>query len=366
MKKLLVVLMIVTFLTGASRCTSSTSRAQELIEAYILERYGEGFEITQIKKEKFNPYGAWIVPYRWIATVTNPKTGVTFSAQYSNEDGNVTDQYAQTLYEKELDKKLTEVLGGNDAFYAFDLCTSLKEVILPAGIETLEKNCFSDCTGLKTVQIPDSVKVIEEGCFYKCENLVNVNIPASVTALSYTTTPAGDVDGTFEGCYALERISLPAGLESIGEDCFSSCWKLKSIEIPANVTVLNDDVFSGCHGLERIVLHDNIVKIGRSAFSACNKLTTITLPASVKEIEDMAFGNCDILTHVVISEGTETIGDHCFSRCEALESVEIPASVTEIGTMIFKNCPDNVVIIGVAGSYAEQYAKENDISFQAK
>lgn len=117
MKKLLAVLMIVTFLTGASRCTSSTSRAQELIEAYILERYGEGFEITQIKKEKFNPYGAWIVPYRWIATVTNPKTGVTFAAQYSNEDGNVTDQYAQTLYEKELDKKLTEVLGGNDAFY---------------------------------------------------------------------------------------------------------------------------------------------------------------------------------------------------------------------------------------------------------
>ena len=80
----------------------------------------------------------------------------------------------------------------------------------------------------------------------------------------------------------------------------------------------------------------------------------------------MAFGQCDMLTHVVIPEGTEAIGHSCFFKCESLVSVEIPSSVTEIGADIFKDCPENAVIIGVAGSYAEQYANENGITFQAK
>ena len=52
----------------------------------------------------------------------------------------------------------------------------------------------------------------------------------------------------------------------------------------------------------------------------------------------------------------------CFSNCSNLERIEIPSSVTYIGANALKGCP-NVVIFGQKGSYAEKYAKENNIKF---
>lgn len=42
----------------------------------------------------------------------------------------------------------------------------------------------------------------------------------------------------------------------------------------------------------------------------------------------------------------------------------IPASVTEIQDWAFQNC-ESLTIYAPAGSYAEQYARENNIKFEA-
>jgi hypothetical protein len=53
-----------------------------------------------------------------------------------------------------------------------------------------------------------------------------------------------------------------------------------------------------------------------------------------------------------------------FSCCTSLTSVDIPRSVTKIDHGAFDGC-DKLVIKGYAGSYAEKYAKENGIPFEA-
>lgn len=48
-----------------------------------------------------------------------------------------------------------------------------------------------------------------------------------------------------------------------------------------------------------------------------------------------------------------------FNKCTNLESVGIPKSVTEIDEYAFWGCDALAQIITPAGSYAEQWAKEN-------
>ena len=57
------------------------------------------------------------------------------------------------------------------------------------------------------------------------------------------------------------------------------------------------------------------------------------------------------------------IGDHAFSYCKSLESVTIPNSVTSIGYHVFNKCA-HVMIQCNRNSYAEEYAKKNNIPYK--
>ena len=82
-----------------------------------------------------------------------------------------------------------------------------------------------------------------------------------------------------------------------------------------------------------------VTRIGYHAFWSNHTLRSAVIPQSVTEIEALAFMNCSQLT-----------------------KISIPASVKTIGTEAFAGCP-NLTIHAPAGSYAEQYAKENNIPF---
>ena len=59
------------------------------------------------------------------------------------------------------------------------------------------------------------------------------------------------------------------------------------------------------------------------------------------------------------------IGESAFGYCSSLTSINIPDSVTEIGEDAFEGC-DNLTIYGKSDSYAETYAKDNNIPFKAQ
>lgn len=97
------------------------------------------------------------------------------------------------------------------------------------------------------------------------------------------------------------------------------------------------------------------------AFGNCEKLKYIVLGNSVKTIGGAAFGNTD-LQSLILNEGLEKIGEDNFSNLidpplnhEGME-LKVPESVTEMHVMDFH-------LIVKAGSYAEQYAKENNLTY---
>ena len=116
-----------------------------------------------------------------------------------------------------------------------------------------------------------------------------------------------------------------------------------------------------------ITIPDSVTSIGSSVFSGCTNLETITIPKNASfSLYGGTFDNCTSLKNVIFSSGIEKIPDYLFyrsSNLNSLTSIIIPDSVTTIGNYAFNGCT-NLTIYCYPNSYAETYAKSNNIPYK--
>ena len=290
--------------------------------------------------------------------------------------------------------------------YVFRGCDSLKKITIPDSVMSIGSDAFADCANLTEIAIPDSVAAIGgyafaltpwlearqnenalvvvngilidgalcannvtipdnvtsigEDAFSGCSNLAEVTIPDSVTSIE---------DGAFSECTSLTKIVIPGSVTSIGQYAFFMCYELKKIIIPDSVVSIGDWAFEQCSGLTEITISNSVTSIGKGIFADCASLTELTIPDGVTNIGSFSFGRCIELIEITIPESVTSIGDWTFSDCDMLEKIVIPRSVTDISTTAFRNdgnmiC-ENLTIYGYTNSYAETYAKEQNIPFVA-
>ena len=87
------------------------------------------------------------------------------------------------------------------------------------------------------------------------------------------------------------------------------------------------------------------------------------IPSTISKIDYLAFNRCTMLESVTIP-GAIRIARNAFKNCTALKDVTICSIFVEISNGAFDGCP-NLTIHAPAGSFAEAYAKENGIPFEA-
>ena len=273
-------------------------------------------------------------------------------------------------------ENLVEVHGSFDTCAAylksFAGCKKLKRI----GAEGCKmmlfgKSAFMNCESLEDIIINLEVghNSIPSKSFYGCKSLKEI-------VLDYEDDEAiGEKmaveSSAFEGCEALEAITLPKYLERIGNSAFRHCRTLRSIRIPKTVRKIGYGAFAGCSGLESIVVEkdngifdsregcnaivqtsgnvlavgckntvipNSVLEIGIASFAECDELTSITIPDSVKVIGERAFKDCVGLKKVTFVGATEEICDDAFSGCVALENIELPSSIQSIGEGAFDRC----------------------------
>lgn len=203
----------------------------------------------------------------------------------------------------------------------------------------------------------------------------NVTIPDNVTTIG---------ESAFENCKNLIAVTIPDSVKGIGKLAFHDCKKLKAVTIGKNTTI-GYGAFTGCKGLadkqgfvivrgvlynyygkaSNITIPECVTKIEDSAFADCESLTVVTIGGNITTIGIRAFAGCKNLATVNIEHGVMTIDYRAFSVCKNLTAVNIDSSVNTISGYAFQGSK-HVTIHAPAGSYAETYAKENNIPFVAE
>ena len=197
-----------------------------------------------------------------------------------------------------------------------DHCSSAKLLIFddnPNASAYLEfgKGAFALSTSLQTLNIPIQLKSIGGYAFFKCFNL-EINL------------------------------TIPPGVESIGEHSFNGCKSIYFVNISHcnNWKEIPDYCFHRCESMKcTMVLPQNIIRIGIAAFCASGIINSLIIPDSVTSIDSKAFADCKSLTgYIQFSNNLVSIGDYAFANCPSIKCrLVFPKSLKYIGDGAFAN-----------------------------
>lgn len=142
---------------------------------------------------------------------------------------------------------------------AFELCESLRQVILPKSVINIGYEAFRKCESLQLVNIPKSVINIGDSAFSKCKSLQRIAVPDSVTRIGRAA---------FFRCNSLEQIRLPNSVTRIENETFFACLSLEQITIPNSVISIAHSAFKNCKSLQQIIIPENSVEKFKQLLSA--------------------------------------------------------------------------------------------------
>ena len=276
--------------------------------------------------------------------------------------------------------------------------SSIKELVIPGTVKTIENDVFRGCSSLKTITFepsPTAEKLtigfdtnnVDESLFVDCP-LVSVSIDREL----YYTLEGIDVNykGLFGYKTSLTSVTIGDQLKTLSPYMFAgngvkslnlnkvetiannalADLAVTSLTIPGTVTTIGESVFSGCSKLATITFEPNSsgkeLAIGNDSgagpfvdcplttlnlnremkasipgfdasglFGAKKDLTKVTLGEQVKTLPPYMFAGSGI-TSLNLNK-VETIGDRALARL-ALTSLTIPGNVMTIGNNVFEGC----------------------------
>lgn len=227
---------------------------------------------------------------------------------------------------------------------AFNGCRGLVSFTLPSGLGSIGNSAFSGCHRLAEIINFSTLSIdigSEEkgGVAYNAVRIATTGSSIIEKSGDYETIVGSDgktyivayygnereieipscygiCGGAFYGNDRITSITIPSGLNVIGNYAFYDCDYISTLSIPKTVTKIGDLAFYGCDKVNTIAITNdsNLVSIGSYAFGYLNQLTTITIPSKVTNIGDRAFLYCFRLAEVLnrstlsISRGSTSNG----------------------------------------------------------
>ena len=259
--------------------------------------------VTTIKPKAFKNVGGFStisIPSTITEIGSNAFYGALFTSYTVNEDNPNYSSENSVLFNKDKTTLLyyprsnantSYTIGDNVtsiAANAFYNATNLTTVTIGSGITEIPSNAFYNATKLASVTIGENVTTIGSSAFNQAgsENGVSLNVTFNGTSKLKTIGKSAFQES------GLASITLPDGLEKIGESAFQKCLKLTSINIPSSVNeFITGATFKECTALATVTFVDNpsLKTITLNAFNGCNALQVVTLPEGITTLSSGAF-----------------------------------------------------------------------------
>ena len=233
------------------------------------------------------------------------------------------------------------------------------EVVLPEGLRALDADAFADCYYAAKVTLPATLEIIPEDCFDR----ISAEIDFPNGNPRYSCENGFLIDNTTQTLLYTAPSShgnpLPA-VRRLG-DCSLMNWLWDDDDdpvLPDTLESVGSYIFYDC-GVTRVTFPDGITELSPYTFY-CTDLQEVHLPASLREIPDYCFWNCQ-LTALTIPDGVTRIGAHAVDwfTGEIIGAVTLPASVEFVGYRAFPDECDVTALnpqvhFETAAEYAER------------
>lgn len=232
---------------------------------------------------------------------------------------------------------------GNKAFYnTWNLSVLISHIQNPfeIGIETFMYQNIDMATNWKSIFPSAATLYVPVGSKHKYEALSGWSqfgvieegelLETVVDGIRYAYTTGGNTATVIhdDSYQELTAVTIPAevvingktfSVTTIGRSAFNSCGNITSISLPEGLETIGDYAFVGC-GFTEIKLPSTLQKIGKEAFWNCC-MKTMIIPEGVKTIGDFAFANMYNLTQLDLPNSLTKTGYKLIFGCNQLKSV---------------------------------------------
>ena len=250
--------------------------------------------------------------------------------------------------------------------YLFDVAdnsllpTSLKEVVLHPtttiedvkyGQSVIRPINSSNSASLTTLTLNSGVETIEASAFDGCSALENITLSSSLTRIGkdafketkYYTDAAQTKDTLivldswaigFEASGENHDVQINNSVVSaVSDELFKDNPYITSVRL-SNVKTLGNEVFKGATNLKSVDMN-LLTDVPASTFEDCTSLTEVNLPR-ITNVGARAFANNTSLTSMNLSRVT-SIAESAFEGCTQLETITISRNLNEVGANAFLN-----------------------------
>lgn len=242
--------------------------------------------------------------------------------------------YDESLGAYLIDFELPLTTIGADAFKGSDVVS----VAIPTTVTSIDSQAFMDCANLEEVIMPEQLVTLGDEAFRGCAMLGEVTLPEGLATIGVSA-----LQGT-----AIEEITIPGSVNSIGVNCFYHCSELSSVTFEPSATRTAMQI--GC------VDRNTTFESHFGAFASC-PLSTINLNRQLLPIDEDGnsyssdtakgvFEQCaptgDTVSYpaeatIVIGEQVEVI-THAMFKSINIKELYIPNTVSKIEYWAFSDC----------------------------
>lgn len=227
--------------------------------------------------------------------------------------------------------------------FAGSACSvEISNTVTSIGVEAFGK-LGSASRGIRRVTIPDSVTSIGRSAFTSCIDLTNVTIGKGVTSIGRLAFSCCINMVAFEVADDNPSFKSESGL-LLTKDGRTLLWGVNGdVTIPSGVETIGEYSFFGRAGLTSVTIPYGVTRIETEAFNCCDGLVSVTIPDSVTDIDTiMAFAQSDKLASVTMSANLAHLGREAFWRCKSLECVIFRGNAPIVGDKYGTRCFEGV------------------------
>lgn len=216
---------------------------------------------------------------------------------------------------------------------------SIISFVIGEGVEYLPSYLCYNMKSLKEIKIPASVESMGNGVFSKCSGLQKVNYMGSVDTwakfefIYIGYNPTYYAKDLYINGELLTNLEIKSA-DYINKYAFNNLKSLKSIKIPETVSELDIDAFNGCENITSvhwgIIKHNDFSDKYKTPFyKVKDKITSFTFGENVEHIPAYLCREMKNVKNITLPESLRSVGKEVFDGCEGLVKLNYLGNLDE-------------------------------------